>query len=224
MNAFISYEGLPLNSGGAHSLGTKPCDKIHAECVHFLQMFTNNEMADYIVLTFHGSRDRTYKSLPSVWRLAKRFGVPTLGSWQYATGRRRTYTWYLKSVKDVEDGLQLLDAFASYPPNDPSPLVLSFMWRFYFIDPDTKEVLPGQDKIPMIDSRLQNSQLYLRLGQKSTVSAWFTFPFEEWNEQSKLYIRTITSGAPFKCADKHWRLWKYSNNGKWFPRSLDISI
>jgi len=64
--------------------------------------------------------------------------------------------------------------------------------------------------------------MHLMLAQKSKVSVWFAFPFENWNEQSKEYIHTVAGDLPFKCSTKHWRFWRYSKNGNWFPRMLDI--
>lgn len=57
MDTFISYEGLPANSGGAHSLGKKPVDIIYSETLRFLQTFTNGDEAKGIELTFYSSQN-----------------------------------------------------------------------------------------------------------------------------------------------------------------------
>jgi hypothetical protein len=222
MDAFISYDGLPIESGGTHSLGKKKWGKVYEECVRFLETYTNNEGRDYATLTFFSSEHRTYKTMPSLWKLTKRYGIPRSRRWQFVDGNRRCYTWDLRSVKDVDDALQLLDAFEKFPPNRHGPLMVAFMWRFYFIDPGTGEVLPGQDKIPHVRRPLQNSQMHLMLAQKSKVSVWFAFPFEKWDEQSKSYIHVVAESMPFKCSDKHWRFWRYSKNGNWIPKVLNI--
>jgi len=144
MDAFISYDGLPIESGGAHSLGRKRWDKVYAECVHFLETYTNNDGRDYATLTFFSSEHRTYKTMPSLWKLTKRYGIPRIRRWLYEKGGRRSYAWNLRSVKDVEDALKLLDAFERFPPNLHGPLMVTFMWRFILSIPKQGKFYRGR--------------------------------------------------------------------------------
>jgi hypothetical protein len=86
-----------------------------------------------------------------------------------------------------------------------------------------KDCPSSLDQIPVIDFRLQNSRIYLRLQQRSTISIWFVFPFEELNETSRQYLAALSAALPFRPSDKHWRLWKKSKAGNWNPSVIDMN-
>lgn len=99
--------------------------------------------------------------------------------------------------------------------------IVSIMWQFKFVDPISKQIIPNQDLLPIIDERVVNSQLYVRLSQaQCTISPWFAFPFATINHSTKLYIEAIKNNLPFKLSDNSWRQWHLSKNGNWIPRLL----
>ena len=222
MDTFITYEGLPVNSGGAHSLGKKTVESIYSDTLSFLRNFTNCYKPVELDLTFYSSQDNSYKTLPILWNLGKTFGVPSFHSWDIGTCKQFYYRWKLKP-KQIPKGFELLNIYKDLPPNDYGPIVLSSKWHFQFLDEHTRELLTGQDKIPIIDFRQQNSQLYLRLGQKSTISAWFAFPFSSIDDSAYRYLTTLIKQLPFKPSDKHWRIWRLSKNGNWTPSKIEIN-
>lgn len=222
MDRFISYEGLPINSGGSHSLGKKPVDKIYSDTLNFLEKFTNGCKPIESHLVFYSSQNGSYKTVPIIWQLVKSFGIPSYNNWNLGKNRQHFYTWKLQPG-DTKKAFKLLHTFSNLPENEYGPIVLSFKWHFQFIDPLTKEVFEGQDEIPVIDSRQYNSQIYLRLSHKSTISAWLTLPFSELNDNSKKYIKLMTNHLPFNTSDKHWRLWKKSKKENWVSQAIDIN-
>jgi hypothetical protein len=222
MDRFISYEGLPINSGGSHSLGKKSVDKIYSDTLEFLHQFTNCSQPIESQLIFYSSQNGSYKTAPTLWQLVKSFGIPSCNIWNLAKIRQHFFTWKLQRG-GIEMAFKCLHTFSNLPENQYGPIVLSLKWHFQFIDPLTKEVLEGQDKIPVVDSRQYNSQIHLRLGQKSTISAWLTLPFSELDDDSKKYIKSMTNQLPFYPSDKHWRLWKKSKKENWVPQVIDIN-
>jgi hypothetical protein len=222
MDTFITYEGLPVNSGGAHSLGKMQVDNVYADTLTFLKKFASNDTPTKTDLIFYSSQNGSYKMLPNLWSIIKVFGIPTYNNWKLGNTRQHYFTWKLK-FSDREKAFQILEKFSKLPANDFGPIVLSLCWHFSFIDPISKEILDGQDKIPIMDFRQHNSQLYLRLGQKSTISVWFAFPFQELNDKSRDYISSVSRALPFKPSDKHWRFWRRSKSDKWNPHILDIN-
>ncbi len=222
MDTFISYEGLPVNSGGAHSLSKKPIDKIYFETVAFLQTFANCEDANETELTFYSSQNKSYKAVPILWSLTKIFGIPSHNSWDLGSVKQHFYAWKLKR-SDTQKGFEILEKYRHLPQNQYGPIVLSFKWQFHFVEKNTKRALSGQDKLPIIDSRQQNSQIYLRLGQRPTISVWFAFPFTSLDENASNYISSLINHLPFKPSEKHWRIWRQSNHGNWRPEKLDIN-
>ncbi|MGZ8559528.1 MAG: hypothetical protein ACXWWC_14385 [Chitinophagaceae bacterium] len=222
MNTFISYEGLPVNSGGAHSLRQKPVDLIYSDTLIFLQKFTNCSTPIEFDLTFYSSQDGTYRTLPTLWQLIKTLGIPSYNNWNLGRVRKHFFAWNLQH-KDKGKAFQILDKFSNLQENQYGPIVLSFKWHFQFIDQLTKQVLEGQNKIPIIDSRYHNSQIYLRPGQKSTMSVWLTLPFSNLNDKNKDYIKSMTNLLPFKSSNKHWRLWRKSKNENWSQQIININ-
>lgn len=63
MNKFISYEGLPINSGGAHSVSRKSPKANYEETLDFLNLFANKTQPKSIELTLHESEKKEYSAL-----------------------------------------------------------------------------------------------------------------------------------------------------------------
>ncbi len=223
MDAFITYEGLPINHGGAHSLGNKPIQNIYSQIKKILQNFSNSNQATEIDLIFYSSQDGTYKTLPILWALAKEFGIPSYKKWDMVSYNQHLFNWRL-SQKDIEKGLMIVDKFSHLPKNKFGPITLSLKWHFHFISQESKLELKGQNQLPIIDSRNHNSQLYVRFGQKSTISAWFAFPFETLDKNAYDYISRIVQDLPFKPSEKHWRIWQKSSKGNWTPKVVNIEF
>ncbi len=93
MDAF-SYEGLPINSGGAHQLGGKKPGDILADVLEFLRHFTNNDAPEALHFIFYSSRKGTYRTWPIVWKLTKQFGIPAYTA-PNLPKRERVFTWKL---------------------------------------------------------------------------------------------------------------------------------
>jgi hypothetical protein len=222
MDTFISYEGLPIKAGGAHSLGKRSIDEIYSQSISFLQTFAAIQNS-VIEITFFNSQDKIYNTLPYLWMLTRKFGLPSWNSWNLKSKRQHYWTWKVKPTK-VDQALQVLNSFLKLPSNEYGPVVLSFLWHFHFKDLQSGDILKGQEQIPVLDKRNFNSQLYLRLGQKSTVSVWFTLPFNEQDERAIDYITKLSNALPFKPSEKHWRLWKKTKSGNWQPKVLEIKI
>jgi hypothetical protein len=227
LDAFISYDGLPLKSGGAHHLGKQPVYKIYDQASLFIKKFTDAEHPSGISLVFYQSANRSYKALPNLWRLLKRFrSLPKWDTHPTAEKTLRCWSWTLREDQ-VPVAFEELEHFMNMPPNEPGfgPLVLAIGWRFKFIDPETGTLLQGQEEIPATDIRNgENSNIYLRLWQKPTMSVWFAFPFENIDDRAKNYIKNISTHLPFKMSPLHWRLQKKSKNGHWLPHKIEVDL
>ncbi|ATP55627.1 hypothetical protein CPT03_03660 [Pedobacter ginsengisoli] len=206
MKAFITYEGLPLNSGGAHQLPAKPLTEVCASMLNFLQLYTDTQGADRVRVQLVDF------SFRNIIKYSLRFGFPSFDWNNYlANGIKDTY-WnvYLRKIE------YYVDQIVSH-----RELGLSVYWRFNFIDPRTRRVLPGQSELPVLDARLENSRVYLWLSAtKSTASVWFAFPFDHLTDDNLKYIEGIQETLPFKFSKRFWRLWNKSDNGKWIPKKI----
>ena len=217
MNKFISYEGLPINSGGAHSLGKKTALENYAQTVQFLNRFANTNKPTNIEVILYQSEKKEYNTLKLITKLILKFGIPKFNN----DGLLSSLSWKL-SENEIEKGFETLKLNTELPENSKGPLVLSFLWNFSFIDPKTNQILPNQEKIPELDFRIKNSRIYLRTSNKSSISVWFALPFEELGKYEIEYINELKSCLPFKPSEKHWRIWKKSEKGNWVPNKTEI--
>ena len=217
MNRFISYEGLPINSGGAHSVSRKSPKVNYDQTLGFLNFFSNKTQPKSIELTLYESEKKEYSALKLLPKLTLKFGIPKTRN----DGWLRTWTWNL-TEKDIKKGFETLELNDELPNNPAGPITLNFYWNFHFKDPNTNQVLPNQELIPELDFRIKNSRIYLRLSKKSTISVWFALPFEKIDKYESEFIKEIKSKLPFKTSDKHWRIWKKSEKENWTPRKIEI--
>ena len=219
MDRFISYEGLPISSGGAHSLGKKDHREILQSVNEFLNKFSNTTQPDSVSLTFYNSRHKKYSTLKNLFLIIRQFGFGfKQRSWNLKDYIQKFWTWKIRNSQ-LDKGLNIISELNNLPDNDYGPIDLGIIWNFKFIDFTSKQILPDQDKIPEIDSRLHNSNIYLRIGNKSTISVWFTLPFGDF-ENHKDYIDKMEHELPFKFSDKQWHQWTLSKNGNWIKRKI----
>ncbi len=218
MNKFISYEGLPLNSGGAHAINSKSPVDNYNNTLQFLEKYAFDTKPKSITLTLYESKNNDYSTLKLIPQLSLKNGIPKI----WNDGFLKSWRWNL-NLENINNGFEALEINKKLPRNYFGPIVLSVQWNFDLIDPKTGKILPNQDKFPQLDNRINkiwNSRLNLRLSKKSTISAWLAFPFEQVGEYEENYIRKIKTNLPFKPSDKHWRIWNKSKNGNWTPRKI----
>lgn len=217
MDRFISYEGLPINSGGAHNVSRKSPKLNYNLTLDFLNLFANNAEPKSIELTLYESAKKEYSAIKLLPKLTLKFGIPKTRN----DGWLRTWTWAL-SDKDINKGFKTLELNNGLPKNPAGPISLKFYWNFRFKDPNTNQVLPNQELIPELDFRIKNSRIYLSLSQKSSISVWFALPFEKMEKYESEFIKNLKSNLPFKTSDKHWRIWEKTEKGNWTPRKIEI--
>ena len=71
-------------------------------------------------------------------------------------------------------------------------------------------LLPDQESMPVIDVRLgSGSSLNLTTGKKTSVNAWFLFPFESASGEFDDYVSRFQKELVFTSSQEHWRLWKF---------------
>jgi len=191
MDNFISYDGLPIKAGGAHSISSKDLNGIFETVLDFIKNFTNSNRPATLDLLLE--RPNARKTL----KYSVLFGMPKLSF----TSPKSVF-WSIPLQK-VNKAFELI--------HEDTNLLLVAKWHFKFVDLESKELLPKQNEIPTIDGRLHNSQVHLRLAKnKSTIAVWLTFPFSDFDGRNLIYINAVKNALPFKFSEKHWRIWKHS--------------
>lgn len=221
MNTFVSYEGLPVNSGGAHGLGKKSAREAYNQTSRFLKLYTDSSFPQHISLTLYKSDSFDFRKIK--WKLMKKYGFfPQRNVWDFGDARQKLWTWTLTSNK-IEEGLKVLEEYATLPEHEYGPITLSILWHFKFVDPETKQRISGQELIPIFDERIHNSRALLTLKNSSKLAVWFAFPFDGEDKWFTSYIKDLVKYLPFKPSDKHWRQWRKSSNGNWKPSKVEIN-
>jgi hypothetical protein len=208
MDTFITYDRFRSNTN-VHEISAIHPSVLYHSLKTFIDTFTDAKRFEsaHLLLPSHG----TLKSLS----LMKTFGLPKIDLYN-SVGIEMSKIYYSVQFHNIDKALALL--------YDEPQAILSILWKFKFIDPVSRQIIPSQEKIPILDERVANSQIYTRLSKtKSTISPWFALPFAEMNDLNRLYIEQIKSSLPFKLSDKSWRKWHLSKNGNWIPRMLNVS-
>ena len=208
MDRFITYEGLPLKSGGAHHLGRTPPAIVYTSVCSFLSQYTDTTQPKYVKI------ELTDFKFTKLLKHSLKFGIPSFNLDHLLANGQARFHWK-SAAKNIEAAI----AYCT----DKHELSIAVLWKFLFIDEIERSVLPGQSELPILDERMHNSQLYLRLSAKrSTISVWFALPFDTLSARNIKYITGIQSVLPFKFSEHCWRQWTLSKNGNWIPKKIKI--
>jgi hypothetical protein len=206
MNTFITYEGLPISSGGAHSISSTPPDIIYNKTLQFLNTFTDSSLPTSLILTIEKP------SIAKILKYSNILGLPKIDIDSFIGAGQKLMHWTIP-IHKIDQVFELL-------PFDEK-ITVSILCKFKFVDIASKALIKGQDAIPIIDERLSNSQIYVRISKsKSTISTWLAFPFDSLTGDNLSYIDDMKKTLPFKFSDKHWRLWTLSKKGNWTPKVI----
>lgn len=198
INSFITYDRLRSNTD-VHQLTTIHPPELYHSLQTFINTFTNSKIFTSASLLLPPQNLLTHLSF------IKTFGLPKIDLYN-STATNTSKLYYNITPHTIHRAITLL---LSQPE-----AIVSIMWQFKFVDPISKQIIPNQDLLPIVDERVINSQMYVRLSQtKCTISPWFAFPFSTINDSTKFYIDAIKNNLPFKLSDNSWRQWHLSNNG-----------
>jgi len=208
LNAFIFYDGLPIKSGGSHQVNRQNAAELYDSVSNFAKRYADRKVPVRVQVTMKKF------SLKSFLAYTIRFGLPRFRWWYYWELKQDLVHWNTSS-EDLQNKIEIVTADEN--------IVIGITWEFYFIDPQTGELLPNQHVIPVIDERRPKTGMYLRLSSTSkTISVWFAFPFEEVNMLTLKYLKAIQENLPFKFSDKNWNIYKRSKTGNWFSRKITV--
>jgi hypothetical protein len=132
----------------------------------------------------------------------------------------RAHRWDLNG-EQVEEALSSLEMVYREIPASRNRAHVQAFWTFKFIEPETGALLPDQADMPQIDMRLGGgSSLGLATGSKTSVNAWFLFPFESASTEFEHYACELQKDMIFKFSPKYWRLWNHYPKRGWWPRKF----
>lgn len=207
--AAVTYVGLPIASGGAHSLGRMSRRVAYERTLSFLQTCT-----EPITAATYSFQVHDVPELPA----DPRFNAEL---W-------RRFGHYVDVPEDrVTDALDYLDEIDPQPANQwgMAPVWLTAGFNFRILDPATGLVLPGQDpaRFGSVEYEwgvpLGSSRLRLILSNAAKVAIELCLPDAD-EDLLRRVVPWLQQHAPFKFSPKHWRAWTPTRSGSFKARKL----
>jgi hypothetical protein len=207
--AAVTYVGLPISSGGAHSLGRMSRRVAYERIIAFLRACT--QQVGEIDYTFKVHRVPELKPVPGLEReLKRRFGNPV------GLNEDR-----------LSDALDFLDDIDPQPTNQwgMAPIWFSMTSKFRILDPATGRPLPGQDpnRFHGVEYEgtvpLGTSGLRLILHNHASVAIELCIPDAD-QDLLRRVAPWLQQNLPFKFSPKQWRVWTPTNSDSFKSRKL----
>lgn len=230
--SLITYDGLPVSSGGAHRIRARDRHSVWNAFSQFLRIFTTCRVFDHVHLILYEDQrvePRFFKT--ALERGTQWYGEPVRRLSAHIVGVEDSLggvdteevfenAWTL-ATEDVPGALDFLGSLGPFPElsHVDSIMALGMEAKFCLCDPDTGEVLPlqgtdlygGQEAD--IGLPLGLSRIYLRFATPITCSLFLSLPFSEASRELQTYIERMQATLPFKLSDKHWARWQLTAKG-----------
>jgi len=193
----VTYEGLPISSGGAHGLGRMQLREAYAKSERFVM--ANSVLTAARVQRFSIEEVPELPD-PAAW-------VPAFRD-QFGGGERRIPI----ADDQVDMALSFLESVDPQPSNrwGMAPLWFSTIWNFQVLDPATGKPFQGQDGSRYSDfeydwrTPLGTSWATLTLSNRASFHIDLCLP--DLNlDRLPAVIDALQATAPFQFARKHWR-------------------
>lgn len=228
--AIVTYDGLPISSGGAHGIRRKDRKAIWRQMSRFLGMFTTySEPEETRLVLFEGKRV-DHQFFEQAYRLvANRFGRGERRSWLSGPEGEEDQLIWRVSGDNIDGSLDLMQELDPFSDRLGGPLFLGVRATFLLCDPDTGAVFPGQG------SELYGGQeadrtlplgvsvMYLRLANPSTCALFLSLPFPSVTRQVTEYAARLDASLPFRLSPKHWARWQLNAQGtRYYKRRIGV--
>jgi hypothetical protein len=182
-SSVITYDGLPISSGGAHGLRTRS-PKVALEQVRdFLRMCTDNSSPSDVFVEVIVSRSFQKEfTVPLAERLTAHLGTPIR---RHAGAEDIAHRWTL-TAHQIDEHVELIAQACPLPrhPFKIQPFVVAALFKFRLVSQETNVALPGQDVAyygnfsPRPGQLMGESQLYARISERSRFHCSSIFHFK----------------------------------------------
>lgn len=213
----VTYEGLPISSGGAHKLGRTSTRKAVESWRDFLAACTRPgpPRAYFSVASIPGLEPAP----ETVDRIAGRFepSAHVPGRFEVPPGR-------------VDEAVELYESLSPQPVNEYgiSPVWLTIAADITLLRPGTPDPWPDQDPVRFGHFvtpggiRLGASDTKLILGGRASLGLSLSFP-EATDDDFAALVPWLQSALPMKLSPKHWTRWTRTKSSTSY-RSRKLSV
>lgn len=216
--AAITYDGLPISSGGAHKLRSRGFVETAGLLTNFVSAVCVNATPTNLTLELVNGGEINESEFSLLYReFCRQYGPCkfTRGLGEYAG-----HQWSLDSntLNETASQLELLRPIylAGYAGWQ---IVLHATWNLTFCDDDTKLPLPYQTRSDYHEFEigwqvfLGESGLYARISERSTAAIFLSLPFEEVSAECRGLVGRIVNAFPVRLSAKHWKRYSLSKKG-----------
>lgn len=204
----ITYVGLPISAGGAHSLGRMPVARAYERTMAFLTSCTR--LAQPLTCQL----------------LVTDMGAP-LGAAERSELRRRFGDGDHLDLQQeqIADALDFLARLSRPLTTQVGGLWLTLEAKFRILDPLTGEPLPGQEPARYAgvqyqrDDPLGSSRLALSLHSRATLALDLCLPDADEAVVERV-LPWLQANLPFKLSSKHWMHWTPTKTGSFKGRKI----
>ena len=211
--AAVTYDGLPVSSGGAHSLGRMSRRTAYERTIAFLDRCTVPDGERSHAISFPADQVSPRVEPPAGLRdeVERRFGRPA----DIPESR-------------IGDALDFMDEIAPQAANryGMASVWLTMQCRFRLLDPGTGLPLAGQDPLRFGGVEyvwavpLGTSGLLLSLHNHAAFAVDLCIP-DPTEELLRRLVPWLAASVPFKVSPKHWRVWTPTKAGSFRSRKLE---
>jgi hypothetical protein len=218
VGSLITYDGLPISSGGGHTVRARSPVETWGQITKFMATCTDNPPpSDINVEVVTGDTIPNGFSGPLLRQLTQEFGSPTIRGLGADTG----HIWAFTAVRIV-GLLEMIERLRPLPlhPYKLQPISVNVLFQFRLVSPHSGQPLPNQHPACYNSAEagfatpLGVSQIYVRLSERSTVSLFLSFPFEETTGQFQQTAAFVQGNLPIKLSKFHWKRWQLAKNGR----------
>ena len=204
----MAYNGLPIASGGAHSLGRVSSRDALVSWFRFLD--TRTEVSPI----------ESWFDFPSTPRLTVDTAVVRRIESEFPRGSDRPWRWSVPSAR-IEDAVSLLESLEPLPTNQwgMAPLWLWCSANLRLKSPRSPGLWPAQD--PTLFGhfetpggvKLGTSSARLILQAKRSIGLSLSIP-EATDADLTDFVPWLQAALPIRLSSKHWTRWTLTKNGR----------
>lgn len=214
----VSYDGLPIASGGGHGLGRLTAQQAWEATSRFIRGCTTASLPSRLSLSINSVEDTE----PGLSDRLRESAVAALGLHPSPHDRRgygnvvgSTLLWHL-SPDQVAAAVGWRESLGPLRPDWlGGPALVSMDFRIRFRKAEDGEELPFQGSASYLGQAydgygvvLGESGCRLNLGARSTLSVLFFLPFEDLGPEAWEYVAFLQERLPFRMSPKHWKHWR----------------
>lgn len=217
VKAVVTYDGLPVSSGGGHTLRSRCAQDAFDQVMRFLDSCTApSQPVRFTIELITGNGIPEHFSAPLLTNLTKQYG-PTHSR---SLGSNTGHVWAIPK-KDVGSTLALIDDLRPLPvhPYKLQPISLNILSFFQLINPADNNPYPHQDPEsclhfqPGFGQQLGVSQAYARISERSTLSLFLNFPLLDEGGELVRAVQAAQAHLPFQLSKSHWKRWSLTKRG-----------